>query len=544
MPNLPVRDLGGSGIVSDLHPFDLPPNALSAGVNVRFDNRKITRAPVHREVYQFPSDFDPAYLFSIPPVTEGNDAIVAVGDTGSIYTVTGGPTLTDVSPPDPHVITTDTPWSHSFLGSIAYLNQKDGVPLMKGQGDATFLPLTAWPSTYRCLAMRGYKDFLIALGVSKGGTEYPTMVKWSDFATFGAPPQTWDTTETTNSSGENIINEMRTPIVDGMTLRDSFVIYCQNEVWIMDYIGGNFMFRFRKLYDRAGSINLNCVVQVDGMHYVFDQNDIYAHDGATKTSIAQGKVKDFIFDNLDFSKRRLCFVSHDPILSEIHFNYPSTDDRTGFAGATTGCNRQAVYHYPSGRWTFYDAPNVTAVGYGTLPQGDPYSSFSALTFADVASEDFQVPDQVQRSYTLFASRKDASLGITQSRITGLDRMVGGGLSAPVCTEALKPCVAERVGLDLDELEVPLPGYKVIHTLYPQLGIKGGDPVSFQFGATDVVEAEVAFGDALTFDPSASTKVDTGRVAGRYLAWRMTYTGSGDFSFSGFDANVVARGRRG
>lgn len=545
MPFLPVRNLGGAGIVSDLNPYDLPPNAISGGVNVRFENKKITRGPVFKEVYQLPADFAPSYLFSIPPVTDDSDALIAVNSDGQqIVAITGGTTIVDVTPDAPHIVNTEFPWSHTFLGSIAYLNQKDGVPLMRRQSDLKFQPLHAWEPKHRCASLKGYKDFLIALGVSKVGTEYPTMVKWSDFATFGSPPTSWDIDDTTNSAGENIINEMRTPIVDGLTLRDSFVIYCQSEVWVMDYIGGNFMFRFRKLYDRRGVINQNCIVQVDGLHYVFDKNDIYLHDGSsTPQSICDGKVKQFIFDGLDHSRRQLCFTAHDPRLSEIYFVYPSTDSLVGFEDATTGCNRMAVFNYREGQWSFYDAPNVVGVAASVIPSGLSYEDMGLTEFED-AADPYRVQAADKETYTIFASRKDTPQGLTQDRLLGLDLVTRGRLDKEVCTETVKPSLVERIGIDLDESGTPLPAYKVIHTLYPQLGIDGAEGVEFQFGACDVPDGSFTWSANLPFNPTTSTKVDTGRIGGRYLSWRLHYDGDGDFSYSGFDAKLTARGRRG
>jgi hypothetical protein len=538
--------LGGAGINTDIPPYDLPPNALSLGVNVRFDNNKITRSPIHRTVFTLPSDFTPEYLFAIPPVTEGQDALVTVGSLGQkIYAFTGGTTLVDVTPTSPHLVNTEFPWSHTFLGSIAYLNQKDGVPLMRRQGDLKFVPLHAWPDDYRCASLRSYKDFLIATGVSKVGSEYPTMVKWSDFATFGSPPDSWAIDDTTNSAGENIVNEMRTPIIDGLTLRDSFIIYCQNEVWSMDYIGGNLMFRFRRLFDRVGIINQNCVIQVDGLHYVFDRNDIYVNDGSTKRSICAGQVKDFIFKNLQQDKRKLCFVTHDPRLTEIHFAYPSSDDLVGFEDPTTGCNRIAAFNYNTGTWSFYDAPNIVGSASSVIPAGVSYEDMAAVGFP-AATDNYRAQALDREAHTIFASCKDVTQDLTDSRLLGYDLLSDPRLNKPLCAEALKPSMMERTAIDLDESGAQLSLYKVVHTFYPQLRLTvPDDTVEFQFGAADYVGDEGPTWTAnLPFDPLTTTKVDTGRVAGRYLSWRFHYDGEGDFSFSGFDARIVTRGRRG
>ena len=76
---------------------------------------------------------------------------------------------------------------------------------------------------------------------------------------------------------------MQTPIVDGLELGTNFVIYSSSEAILMEFVGGTFLFNFRKLFGDEGVINTNCVVEVDGRHYVFGQNEIYVTDGTSRT---------------------------------------------------------------------------------------------------------------------------------------------------------------------------------------------------------------------------------------------------------------------
>ena len=46
MPILPVRDLGSAGVITDVAPYNIPMNAFSTGINVRFDEGKVRRAPI------------------------------------------------------------------------------------------------------------------------------------------------------------------------------------------------------------------------------------------------------------------------------------------------------------------------------------------------------------------------------------------------------------------------------------------------------------------------------------------------------------------
>jgi hypothetical protein len=543
LPNTPVRNLGGAGVISDINDYDLPPNAISAAVNVRFENGKITRAPVFRNVFDLSDTFNPGYVLSIPPISSGVESIIAVSRTyDTILSITGA-TVQDVTPLTT-LSTGDTlePFSHTFLGNVAYLNRKQNVPLSKAQSDNEFVVLPNWDPTWRTTTLRSYKDTLVALNVRKGSTEYPSMVKWSDFTQFGQAPGSWDETSTTNSAGENILNEMRGPIIDGLSLRDSFFIYGETEVWTMNYVGGAFIYDFRKRFSDAGIINANCVVEIDGMHYVFDRTDIYVHDGATKRSIIHGKNKDFVFGSLIKDYKHLCFVSHDPKLNELHFCYVSDDRLVGFRGAFSGCNRSATYNYRRDTWTFYDLPNVCGSALAAIVTGQTYEGAGTILYPEIGGTYMGEADDSEQ-HTLFIGNKDTNLGLTKSRIYGLDLATGGRLSKPVEMEALKDAFVERVGIDLDETGAPLSSYKSLLAFYPQLGIDGPrDGVSFQFGATDVTGEQPVWSAKVSFDPAVDSKVDA-RVAGRYLGYRLYHTGLSDFSFSGFDARVVQRGLR-
>jgi len=543
MSNFPVRDMGSAGVIADVSPYNLPTNVVSSGVNVRFENGNISRSPVLRRIYEFGDDgIKPAYAFSIPAVANGgNEAIVVVRfDYHAIYSVVGD-TVTDLTPsPIPENSGLGS-WTNTFLGNVAYLNNRSDLPYMKRPSDSTFQTLTAWDDEWRTESLRAYKDFLIALNVTKGATSYPTMVKWSDIAAFGGPPPSWDETSTTNSAGENIINEMQTPIIDGLSLRDSFIIYGASEVWLMNYIGGNLLFQFRKLFDATGIISQNCVTEVEGLHYVFGSNDIYVNDGASKRSIAHGRVKDFIFDNLVRDQVDKAFVAHNPSLNEILFCYPSSDAQCSFTDTTIGCNRAAVYNYRRDLWSFVDLPNLVSACEATVSGGQTYDSLDPTPYTQLGGS-YASDEDDQDAHVVFVGQVNPGQGISGNRVYGYDLAYGGRLNRPVETELLRPAFIERVGIDIDEEGIPLTAYKVIQAFYPQIGVTGQGTVDFQFGASDILGQEPTWGPRITYDPSVDNRVDN-RESGRYLAYRMYHQGTTDFAFSGLDAKVTERGRR-
>jgi hypothetical protein len=546
LANFPVRNLGGAGIIADIHPYDLPPNVFSAGVNVRFENGTVSRGPVAREVFDlstYDAAFTPSHLLSVPAFAAGNEAIVAVNNDFSKVVSIIGDTVSDVTPPIVFAADTLDPYTHTFLGNVTYLNRRTNVPFQQSAADATFIPLTAWDAGWRCTVMRAYKDFLVALNVKKASNEYPQMVKWSDLAQYGSAPQDWDEASTTNSAGENILNQMNGAIVDGHVLRDTFMVYGENEVWAMTYTGGPFIFDFRKRFDDVGVINVNCVVEVDGRHYVFDRNDIIVHDGASKQSIVHGKNKNFIFGGLQRDLQNLCFVTHNAKLNEIMFCYPSQDRLTGFRNPVTGCNRAAVYNYRRDSWTFYDLPNVSSAIYATIATGLTYDSASAATPYKQFGGIYAGEGNQSEKHQMFGSIKSVAQGVTVSRVTGYDLITGGRLNTPIITELLKDAFAERVGIDLDEMGVEIRSYKSLLKIYPQIATTNGSGgVTFQFGANDVSGVSPTWDTPQSFDPSTDYQLSV-RKAGRYLAHRLSHTGLTDFSYSGFDAQMTVRGKR-
>ena len=66
MAILPVRDLGSAGVITDTAPYNIPINAFSTGINVRFDEGKVRRAPIFRKVKDS-LGFTPRFAFGITP---------------------------------------------------------------------------------------------------------------------------------------------------------------------------------------------------------------------------------------------------------------------------------------------------------------------------------------------------------------------------------------------------------------------------------------------------------------------------------------------
>lgn len=533
MANLPIRGLGSVGVVTDVDPYNLPISGFTRAKNVRFNEGKVTAGPIYRKVSDAVS-WTPMFSYGLTSPS-GYDTVLVVDDTLTIREFSNGAfsTVYTGSTQSPSTELTAT-----TLADVTYINRSDTAPLHRASGGTNFSTLPNWPSGYLTNSLRSYGDFLLALGTVENGVTYPNRVRFSDPALANSVPSTWDETDLTASAGFNDIVQMKTPIIDGATLGSNFLVYSSDQVWLVEFVGGTFIFNFRKIFDDAGVINKNCIAEVEGKHYVFDQDDIYVTDGNTRQSICDGRVRNFIFSGIDFSKSDRCFVMHNSDLEEIYFCYHTGDDMAVYTDGDA-CNRAAVYNYKEDLWTFQDIPNVVSGAVANVNTVLTYATVNQ-TYATVGGSYHDQESQFGRHILLLS---DVGGGVTEKRLYGLDLVDEGSLAAEIDTSISQPVFLERQGIDLDEQGIPLSGYKVITKVIPQVSTPNPDgSFDFTFGASAIPTSDPNYGSPNTFDALSDYKVDT-RISGRYLSYKLTSDALKDFAFSGMDVEVTVTGRR-
>ena len=537
MSILPVRDLGSTGVVTDKSAYNIPLNGFSKGFNVRFDEGKVSRGPVFRKIKDS-LGFSPRFAYGIVPAN-GFDTVILVSDDYELHEYTSG-TVSNVS----GSITGSTdprPYTGTSLAGVTYINRPDRVPVYRGSTGSNFADLTNWDSNWRAAALRSYGDQLIALNITESSSNFPTRIRFSDITTANSIPGSWDATNASTSAGFIDLVQVTDEIKDGLTLGSNFIIYSSDQTWLMEFTGGQFIFNTRKLFEDAGVINQNCVVEAEGRHYVFGPFDIYMHDGTSKQSVCDERVKSYIYDNLNNNNADVCFAQHNPTLNEIMFCYMSGDSDSKFPNVNR-CNRAAVFNYRTNCWSFYDVPNVSSGTVANVNSVATYANTSA-TYALTGGTYYSMQDSFDR-HTLMVGETLTADGITSDKLYGLDLSDTGQLGFQLDTEATKPVYLERTGLDLDEAGSAARQYVVVTRLYPQCDtINPTDStIQIEFGASDIPTGTPTYSSAVTFDIAADHKVDS-RAAGRYLSYRVTKQDNADFDISGFDIEITSTGAR-
>lgn len=536
MPPIPIRGLGELGALPDLNPFDTPTSAVSQARNVRFQRGSLRTSYVFKDLAN-PVSFtaDPVHLIYETLQGAISKPIYVTSD-GQVREVSNGVT-TDVGPVG-GLGAISSSVSNTYLGQVSYINHVDRVPVFRGPSASNYANLTGWAAGDRCLALRAYKDFLIAINVTKGAVKYPGMVKWSDAAQAGSPPANWDTALASSLAGENVLNDIRGYLIDGQTLNNSMILYGSSDVYRMDFVGAPLVFTFDRVFDDFGLVAGNCVASVDMRHYAFGLNDIVVHDGTTKQSITDNRVKRKIYSRLSMENRDRCFVHHNPNASEIYFCYPTKGDGVSLAlEKTTGCNEAAVYNYSENTWTFVDLPGVVSMANASLP--------SVLTWDKLAGWNAIGGNWLAMEGQPTTLPLCAITGNTPAdgRLLFYDDLRDGFVPNPVFTAYLYDGFVE-IGLkDLDELGAELLSHKTIRSIHPQVSVLEEDGyVLIEAGAARHPRAEPDLSSPIRYLPWTQSKVDT-KVSSKYVIIRFTIPAGVWAEISGFDLDLVVLSRR-
>lgn len=359
MPIIQVPNAGAVGVVKDLSAHELPPNAWTDCRNIRFLDGSAYQFYGHGEVYNSPSAA-PQYVMPANQIGQ-RYWIYATASKCFAVTNSGGVAVhTDITHATPRAGVVNQ-WAGAILGGIPILNVGDTSkpPMYWDLNPANkFVDLPAWPANTYCKSLRRYKSLLVGINVTQGGVNYATKIMWSHPADPGTLPVTYDPTDATKDAGDLPIADAEGPLIDGRELRDSFIVYAENSTHALDYIGGVFVLRNRKVFGMSGVMNRNCIADFDGWHLVLTSSDVVIHDGNSAQSVLDKRSRRYLFQNIDVAAKDKCFVFRNPFLNEIFICYPSI-------GAVS-CDKAMVYNYVDKTVSFRDLPNVNHADMGPV----------------------------------------------------------------------------------------------------------------------------------------------------------------------------------
>ena len=379
--------------------------------------------------------------------------------------------------------------------------------------------------TTLCKSMRAFRSFLIALNITKDGVNFPRVVKWSTEAATQTLPTSWNETTSTVDAGEFELADSKGDILDGLQLRDSFMIYKEDAVYSMTFVGTPFIFSFRQLSPTIGAISKNCVAEFDGGHAIFGKGNFYINDGQRIKPILPMKLKEYVFQSIDGQQTNKCFVTADYGRTEILFCFTAD-------GATTDQpNKAVVWNYITNTFTIRDIPDLSHIGYGNV--GNPVRATTWAATTDTW-------ESSTGPWTMSYDLQDKVLLFADPGNTKLYRDNSGNKEDTTFMDSY----IERSGLTLNEQGQPdQTTVKRISAIYPKMSISSDNEINVYLGTSMSTEEGITWNAPTTFNPNTQSKVSV-RGTGKLYAVKFESTTDMDWELDGYAIDVKNIGVRG
>jgi len=327
------------------------------------------------------------------------------------------------------------------------------------------------------------------------------------------------TPQATNTAGTQRLQD-GTKIMGGLVAKENILIWTDNALYTMKFVGAPFTFGFEQVGTNCGLIGKNAAIEIDGVAYWMGNNGFFSFDGTVNTLPCS--VEDFVYDDCNTTKGQQINAGINNLFTEVIWWYPTQNADFN--------DRYVVYNYgqdnarlPMGNW--YTGTNTNSIRTSWIdslvypkPYATAYNSSNTGTFPSVIGE-------TGLGQTVFFEHE-----------IGTDQVNPDG-SVTALTSFIK---SFSFSLQKDQSEIFLamrrflPNFKVL-TGNNQITLSIKD-----FPADSDTQTSLS---PFTIT-STTTKVDT-RARGRYANIKIENTGVGEsWRFGTFQVDLQPDGRRG
>jgi hypothetical protein len=508
-----------TGIVGDISPFEMPAQVWSSGDNINFrrgrtNANKASSNPFSSLVlgasptliHYFEDSEAPYWLVCGKTTGPADSKVFKVNSAGATEVGAGFNDSRSI------------PWSVTPFNELHVLNNRSDHPQMLKAPYTAVEDLANWASTSpwgassRCEVIRSYKNYLLALDCyDEDSNRYPNMVRWSSPAQLGDPPVSWDASVVGEQAGLYALADSPGRVIDGLSLGDYFVVYKTDAVWLMQFIGGEFTMKFRKLFaEDTGILAKNCVVEFQGKHFVLGSSDCYIHNGSTKEHVMDGWVKDEFFNNVHTDYIQETKVVADYNNSEVIIYYISKAN----VEAVPYADRALVWNWTTQSWSRKALNQASWIASGFIVPETP-----ADTTWDDDDESWDRDNTLWDENTTLNANLEGLLvsHYVDQSFSALENENGSDIFSPTS-------YVQRIGVDFDNDR----RFKMVERIVPH--IDGSLPVTITVYCSDRQTITPTPSAVVVFDPNIDVDVDV-HVVGRYIGVRFECAGA--FTLNGY-----------
>ena len=507
MPTVKINDVG-QGVNLDLSPDELQAGWWSNASNMRFVNGYAARFRGMAATFSEPS-ITPYWITAYQTPTA--KYWVHAG-TQKVF-ADDGTTRTEITPASLYTGGQDDRWTGgAFSGYLVMNNGVDRPQYWNGDVSSKLDNLTGWNSDWRCDFLVPFKNYLVTGGITKSGTKYPHMIKWSAAAVPGAIPASWDETDVTQDAGELDLAETPDLLVDALPLGDMLVVYKERSMYALRFIGQPYIFQVQRLPGDSGMMARGCGANTPLGHVVLTSGDVVLVTPQGPQSIADGRIRRHIFNNIDSTNYKRAFVCVNPQKFEVLVCFP--------VNGSASCNQAAVWNWSTQAWGLRDLPDVTygASGLISLAVTNTWGSDPDSWEIDETSwgENEYAPNEARLMLSTETGIRAFDVGTSDN---GVSQITGR---------------LERTGMYFDDAAA----VKLVRSIRPRIDAPSGAMVTVQVGAAMAPDAGPIWSKPVTFVAGKDFKADA-FAQGRYLAIRLSC--SRPWRIRSLDLDIVPTG---
>ncbi len=283
-------------------------------------------------------------------------------------------------------------WSLSNFGQVLVATVANGKTFTWNAGDAARLTTRASTSTSgfstsnnptatRVTLVSPTTRHLIHLGtettIGSTSTQDDMFIRFSDQEDIN------DYTPTAiNSAGTQRLQD-GTRIMGALKAKETILIWTDNALYTMKFIGAPFTFGFEQVGTNCGLIGKNAAVEIDGVAFWMSPNGLFMFDGTVKSLPCS--VEDFVYDSLDTTKGQQVYAGINNLFTEVVWYYPSTSSEYN--------DKYLVFNYgetvKGGVWYIGTEARTTWIDANVYqkPIATKYNSSATGTFPVILGED-------------------------------------------------------------------------------------------------------------------------------------------------------------
>ena len=301
------------------------PGAILAATNVIPVSNGMAGAPTAIAVAGVPVLAAECRNAAVATRLDGTRRIFA-GTASNLYELVAGAWVSRASG---FTLATDVRWDFTQFGD-ATLAASAGTVIQRSTS-TTFAAISGAP---QAMAIETAAGFVVAVNTNAGSDVWHCSALLDE--------TDWTPALATQSATGRLVS---TPgaITALKAFGDQMVAYKDRSIYLGRYVGSPAVWAWDLVPGDVGCVGVDAVTDLGGLGQMFvGRSDIMLFDGTRAQTVAEGKVRQWFYNNVSQQYLFKTTVVHDKQNGVVWVFFPSTDSAV--------CNQALVYHLGAGRW--------------------------------------------------------------------------------------------------------------------------------------------------------------------------------------------------